>query len=215
MNLQLSDITVILDRSGSMQSCKTDVEGGLVTFVKTQQEAQLLDGGVRKFSLVQFDNVVETVFAGVDIADAPAFTLTPRGGTALLDAVGQTINAIVTRIASLPESDRPGLVVVAIVTDGEENQSREFTKDQIKIMIEHQQSIYNWQFVFLGANQDAFANAGSIGISGAATANFSGACSTMAFASLSSNVTCNYSARTRGDTSYTGFTAKERKSMTK
>ncbi len=214
MNTKLTDITVVLDRSGSMQSCKTDVEGGLSTFVKSQKEAKAADGGTRKFSLVQFDNIVETVFSGVDIDNAPEFTLTPRGGTALLDAVGSTVTSIGDRIAALPESERPGLVVVAIVTDGEENQSIKFTKEQIKTMISHQQNVYNWQFVFLGANQDAFKNAGSMGISASATANFAGACSAQAFSSLSSNVSSNYSARVRGVNEYQGFTQTQRTSMT-
>ena len=88
----------------------------------------------------------------------------PRGSTALLDAVGQAINETGARLAAVDESQRPGLVVFVIVTDGQENSSREFTREQIRTMVEHQQSAYKWQFTFLSANQDAFAAGGSMGI---------------------------------------------------
>ena len=92
----------------------------------------------------------------------------PRGSTALLDAVGRAINETGDRLAKTPEQDRPGLVVFVIVTDGQENSSKEFSKARIKEMIDEQQKKYNWQFTFLGANQDAFAEAGGIGIRSAA-----------------------------------------------
>jgi len=84
--------------------------------------------------------------------------------TALLDAVGKTINSVGTKLREMPESERPSQVVFVIQTDGHENHSSEFTNQQITDMIKHQTNKYNWQFVFLGADQDAFASAASIGI---------------------------------------------------
>ena len=100
-------------------------------------------------------------------------SLVPRGSTALLDAVGRAINETGERLAKMNEEDRPGLVVFVVMTDGEENSSQEFSKDQIKQMITHQQDTYGWHFTFLGANQDAFAEAGALGIHAAGVANFS------------------------------------------
>ncbi len=92
--------------------------------------------------------------------------------TALLDAVGRAINQTGERLARMPEPERPGLVVFVVMTDGQENSSREFTKAQLAEMIQRQQRVYDWHFNFLGANQDSFAEAGSIGIDAAGIANW-------------------------------------------
>ena len=119
MDDNYTDITVILDRSGSMSTIKTDMEGGLNSFFAKQRE---LDG-LCKVSLHQFDDKYETVFENKDIADVPEVKLEPRGMTALLDAIGKTVNSLGLRLSELNESDRPGKVVVLIITDGFENHS--------------------------------------------------------------------------------------------
>ncbi len=160
MRTDLTDITMVIDRSGSMQSIRTDAEGGINSFIEQQKQ----EPGEANLTLVQFDTEYEFVHSGVPIKQVPAFKLIPRGSTALLDAVGRAINETGARLAAVAESQRPGLVVFVIVTDGQENSSREFTRDQIRTMVEHQQSAYKWQFTFLAANQDAFAAGGSMGI---------------------------------------------------
>ena len=160
MRNDLTDVTVVLDRSGSMQSCRDDAEGGLNTFIEEQKKQP----GETLFTLVQFDTEYEFVHKGKPIRDVGPCELVPRGMTALLDAVGRAIAETGERLAAMPEPDRPGLVVFVIVTDGQENSSKEYTKPQIKEMIERQQNDYKWQFTFLGANQDAFAEAHGIGI---------------------------------------------------
>ena len=160
MRTDLTDITMVIDRSGSMQSIRTDAEGGINSFIEQQKQ----EPSEANVTLVQFDTDYEFVHSGVPIRKVPAFKLVPRGSTALLDAVGRAINETGARLAAMEESQRPGLVVFVIVTDGEENSSREFTRDQIRTMVEHQQSAYKWQFTFLAANQDAFAAGGSMGI---------------------------------------------------
>ena len=160
MRTDLTDITMVIDRSGSMQSIRTDAEGGINSFIEQQKQ----EPGEANVTLVQFDTDYEFVHSGVPIKQVPAFKLVPRGSTALLDAVGRAINETGARLAVIDESQRSGLVVFVIVTDGEENSSREFTRDQIRKMVEHQQSAYKWQFTFLAANQDAFAAGGSMGI---------------------------------------------------
>ena len=160
MRTDLTDITMVIDRSGSMQSIQSDAEGGINSFIEQQKQ----EPGEANVTLVQFDSDYEFVHSGVPIRQVPAFKLVPRGSTALLDAVGRAINETGARLAATDEAQRPGLVVFVIVTDGEENSSREFTRDQIRTMVEHQQSAYKWQFTFLAANQDAFAAGGSMGI---------------------------------------------------
>lgn len=184
MRSDLTDVTVILDRSGSMTSCREEAENGVNHFI----ERQRTQPGECLFSLIQFDTEYESVHRGVPIADVPRFALVPRDMTALLDAVGRAIHETGERLAALNESQRPGLVVFVIVTDGEENSSHEFTKRQIKDMIEHQQTVYRWQFTFLGANQDAFAEARQMGIAAAATANYSARHADRAFDCVASNV---------------------------
>jgi hypothetical protein len=160
MRTDLTDITMVIDRSGSMESIRTDAEGGINSFIEQQKQ----EPGEANVTLVQFDTDYEFVHSGVPIRQVPAFKLVPRGSTALLDAVGRAVNETGARLAAMDESQRPGLVVFVIVTDGEENSSREFTRDQIRTMVEHQQLAYKWQFTFLAANQDAFAAGGSMGI---------------------------------------------------
>lgn len=153
-------IAVILDRSGSMQSVKTDTEGGLQAFLDTQHEAP----GDTTVSLYQFDQQYETVYETRPLADVPPFHLHPRGSTALLDAVGRTIATVGEQLAAIADGDRPGEVIVVILTDGHENASCEYTLPQVKKMLTEQQDTYGWKFVFLGADQDAFAAAGGMGI---------------------------------------------------
>jgi hypothetical protein len=94
------------------------------------------------------------------------------GSTALLDAVGKTINNIGLALSNTAEDDRPANVLFVIITDGEENASKEFTRDKVKEMVEHQTNVYKWEFIFLGANIDAFQSASGIGISRSKTANY-------------------------------------------
>lgn len=168
MRSDLTDITLVVDRSGSMQEIRDDAEGGVNAFIAAQAQAP----GDAFLTLVQFDTEYEFVHQGTPIRDVGPYTLYPRGSTALLDAVGRAINETGERLAKMPEAARPALVIFVVMTDGHENSSHEFTKAKIKEMIEHQQSVYSWHFTFLGANQDAFAEAGGMGIQAAGVANF-------------------------------------------
>ena len=183
MRAELTDITVVLDRSGSMQVCQSDSEGGLNRFIEDQKKQP----GEAVFTLVQFDTEYEFVHRAIPIQTVPHCPLVPRGNTALLDAVGRAIVETGERLSKMNEADRPGLVVFVILTDGEENSSREFTLEKVREMISHQQSVYKWQFTYLGANQDAFAEAGSLGIVGAA-ANITNQTHAVGWASASANM---------------------------
>ncbi|MGW5477634.1 VWA domain-containing protein [Streptomyces sp. NPDC004008] len=162
-------IAVILDRSGSMQAVKSDTEGGLRAFLEAQHEAP----GSTTVSLYQFDDQYQAVYENTPLALVPDFTLQPRGMTALLDAVGRTVTTLGEQLADMPEDDRASEVIVVILTDGHENASREYTLTQIKDLITEQQTAYGWKFVFLGADQDAFAAAADIGIRRDTTLSYS------------------------------------------
>jgi len=166
-----TDITIILDRSGSMSAIKADTIGGFNQFLTEQQALP----GEANISLFQFDNEYEQVFAGVPIKDAVplnAATFVPRGATALLDAIGRTVNSTGARLGALPEEERPDKVVVVIITDGEENASKEFRRPQIYDLLTTQRETYNWQFIFLAANQDAIAVGGTLGVPKAASLTY-------------------------------------------
>ena len=184
-----TDINIVLDRSGSMESVKADTIGGFNTFLKEQQDAP----GEASFTLVQFDNVYEIVHRGVTIKQVEPLTdktFVPRGSTALLDAIGRMIKEAGKRLGDMPEDQRPAKVIFVIVTDGQENASNEFTTSQISDMIQHQRDAYKWEFVFLGANQDAISSAASIGVSAANALSYAANASGVrgAIRSLSSNV---------------------------
>lgn len=175
---------MLLDRSGSMASVKSDVEGGFARFLEEQRRLP----GECTLSLVQFDSEgVEAVYTAKPIRDAQAIELEPRGMTPLLDAVGRTIVATGERLAAMREPERPGRVLFVIITDGKENASREYSKTQVSAMVERQRQKYSWEFLYLGANVDAFAEAGGLGIerSHAATCVASPAGMAQAFAMAS------------------------------
>jgi len=155
-----TDITMLLDRSGSMAQIKSDIDGGFDVFIEEQKKLP----GVCKVTLIQFDDQYDVVFQESDVNDVPRLDLQPRGMTALLDAIGKSINQTGERLAAMAEEQRPGTVIFGIITDGYENASREYTKDTIKSMIEKQENVYSWRFTFLAANQDAIQEGAKIGI---------------------------------------------------
>lgn len=181
-------IAVLLDRSGSMAAVKDETISGFNYFLKEQKGA----GDNASFTLVQFDSestdVVHEARPVRDVPDLNGNTYQPRGSTPLLDALGETINSTGRTLAAIPEANRPDKVVFVVITDGEENASHKFTKSQVKEMINHQTEKYNWQFIYLGANQDAFAEAGAVGIAMANAANFKVARMQTAFAGTAANV---------------------------
>ncbi len=163
MRPDLTEIAFVLDRSGSMNAIAGDAIGGFNTFL-TQQQA--LPGDAR-LTLVLFDHEYQVTHSGVEIRSVPPLderTYVPRGMTALLDAVGRTIDDVGKRLAATPEDQRPGKVIVAILTDGMENASRDYTNAKVAAMIRHQQEKYSWEFIFLAANQDAIKAAEAIAI---------------------------------------------------
>ncbi len=164
-------IHVLLDRTGSMQAIRDDTIGGFNTFLDEQKAVP----GEATFSLVQFDsqNPYESIHNFSPINDVPALTretFVPRAMTPLLDAIGRTIIDVYSRIILL--ENPPERVVIVVITDGQENASREFRKDQIAKMIKDRQDADDWQFVFLSADLDSIGDAMSYGFAAGATMAF-------------------------------------------
>jgi len=209
MKTDLTDITLVIDRSGSMEAIREDAEGGVNSLIREQSQQP----GKALLTLVQFDTEYEFIHRGIPVKRVPPYKLAPRGSTALLDAVGRAINETGERLAKMAEADRPGLVIFVIVTDGEENSSHEFSKAQIKEMIERQQTVYHWQFTFLGANQDAFAEAGGMGINAVGVATYAPDKVMAAFVGTSKKVARMRMQRCSGEPVNNDFTEEERKEM--
>lgn len=165
----LTDITIVLDRSGSMQTIKSDMEGAFGNFI-AEQSAVTSDECL--VSLYQFDTQVDCVYSTRPLSLVPKLDIVPRGGTALNDGLAYAIADTGARLSRLSEEYRPARVVFVVITDGDENSSREYSAHQVKNMVKHQTDKYNWQFVYLGANQDAFEAGRGLGFHKGSTANY-------------------------------------------
>ena len=167
-----TDITIILDRSGSMGTIKSATIEGFNSFLKDQREDALKSN----LTFIQFDDYYETVYEAKPI-DCVHYlnhdTFQPRGMTALLDAIGTTINTTKKRIHQLPKSKRPKNVLIAIITDGMENASSKFNRPEIFKMIRKREEENGWKFVFIAANQDAIYEASKFGIHSDCSLSFS------------------------------------------
>lgn len=147
MNKNYTEIAFILDRSGSMDVCRDAAIAGFNLFLDEQQRTE----GLAKLTLVLFDDEYLVPINALPVAEVIALdheTYVPRGSTALLDAIGRTVDDLGTRLAAMPEKNRPGQVIVAILTDGLENSSQSWTWKQIARVIKHQTEQSKWTFLF-------------------------------------------------------------------
>ena len=164
MNKDLTEIVYILDRSGSMSGLENDTIGGYNAFLEKQKNEE----GEAVVTTVLFDDKYELVHDRSDIKKVKPLTnkeYFARGTTALLDAVGKTVNNVAARHRNALDSEVPFKTIVVITTDGFENASREYDSAKVKEMIELQKKEYGWEFLFLGANIDAVETAKNFGIS--------------------------------------------------
>ena len=190
-------IGIVLDKSGSMSMIRDDTIGGFNTFLQTQKESD----GEATISMIQFSNGTSVTYDMADIntvEELSRATFRPTGGTALLDGMGEMIDTLGDRLADMPEDERPGSVIIAVMTDGEENSSREFTRDQIFEKIQHQKDVYNWEFIFLGTGQDAIQAGRDYGFDLTKSVNFSSNKMSQTMTSLGTKMSNYRSARRRG-----------------
>lgn len=180
----LTLIAFLLDRSGSMQSIKSDVVGGFDAFLAEQRA---VDGDCR-VTLAQFDDEYEVVYRALPIGDVPPLALNPRNTTALLDSMGKLITDTAAEIAALSDDDKPGSVVIAIMTDGLENASHEWSRPAIKALVEQQTNEFGWEFLYMGAAQDAVEVGKDLGVKAEQAVTYSRGKSQQAMAAMSVNV---------------------------
>lgn len=208
MKENFTDITVLLDKSTSMSDCIEQTLSGLNEYIEDQKKVD----GKCTLSLFTFDTNYHCLFNGVDIQDVKPVTIDqcqPSGCTALMDSLGKSIDDAGQRLAVMKEEDRPSQILVVILTDGEENSSKEYTSDKIKQMITTQQNDFAWNFVFLGADFDAFKTAHLFGVSADNVHNYDKAQTRKTFSNLSST-TRSY--RTSKDVTLSNFASKMDKS---
>lgn len=164
-------IALVVDRSGSMYQVAEDTKGSVENLLETQKKVE----GKASLTLAQFDHQYEVIhdFTDLKLVDVKAFTnqYQPRGDTALVDAIGRTIITMSERIEKMETSEKPTKVIVAIVTDGFENASHEFTTEKVKKLVEEKQA-QGWNFIFLGADLNAIQTAQSYGFSSKGSAYF-------------------------------------------
>jgi uncharacterized protein YegL len=194
-NRNLTLIGVLVDRSGSMKSMHDEMTTAIRIFLQEQANRP----GKAQVSLSQFDNYYDDVYSLVEINDVPDYILKPRGSTALLDAMGKFITDTGKELDAREEKDKPGKVLICIVTDGYENSSKEWTKAMVKNLVEQQQNDYQWEFVFLGANIDAIQVAQELGMRADSAMTFTPDRASVAMASMS-NYASRY--RTNGQASF-------------
>jgi hypothetical protein len=197
-NPNLTHLYFLLDRSGSMNSIVEDTVGGFDAFIAEQRRFTEGAPGECRVTLAQFDDAYEEVYADRPIADVPSLVLQPRGTTALLDSVARIVLDAGKRLAALPEDQRPGTVIVGIMTDGLENASREWSHPQVKQLIETQTRDYQWQFLYLGADQDAVEVGMSIGVSAGNSVTYGRGKVKQAMAATAANVSSYRQARAGG-----------------
>lgn len=187
MRNDLTELVMILDMSGSMHGLRDDTIGGYNSLIEEQKKEE----GEARVTTVLFNHNYFMIHDRTDIKDVAPLTdkeYIPSGMTAMLDAVGTAITSVGKALAALPEEERPGKVMVTIITDGYENSSKEYTWDIIKAMIKEQREKYSWIFTFIGADIDTMAVSDSLGIDArlARTYTKSAAGSNSVYASVSS-----------------------------
>lgn len=160
---KITELVFILDRSGSMSGLEQDTIGGYNAMLEKQKGIK----GAAQITTVLFDNNYELLHDRIDIRAVSPITEKEYyvgGSTALLDAIGRTINKICNAQKHTAKDYRADKVLFVITTDGMENASREYDYSKIKAMVEGQKSKYGWEFIFLGANIDAIDIARRFGI---------------------------------------------------
>lgn len=163
MKKNKAELVFIVDRSGSMKNIASDMQGAINSVLSDQREKHKGDIDI---TFVRFDDNYEEVFSKRPIKEVSEddLMITPRGMTALLDAMGTTLNTFERKFSETDKKDRPKRVLFLIITDGQENSSHEYSRDKVFGMIKTLERDHKWGFTFIGANQDAIQAGGQIGV---------------------------------------------------
>jgi Mg-chelatase subunit ChlD len=197
-------LVLLVDRSGSMHAIRADMEVGIEALLAEQAR----EVGVCLLTLAQFDTEYELLYRAMPVAEVDGYELVPRGGTALLDAIGRTVGLVKCQLGELPLDQHPDQVVFAVVTDGMENSSHEWNRDQVMALVKEQGKC-GWHFTLLGANQDAIREGGRLGVAARASLTYDAApqASRAAMQSLSSSI----ARLRRGEAQSVTYTEDERR----
>jgi uncharacterized protein YegL len=201
-NPDYTHLALIVDRSGSMHSIQEDMNGAIRELLSKQDQ----EPGKLLIDICTFDSEIEFPFTDASAADVVEDVISARGTTSLLDAIGVTVTRMGRKFSAMPEDQRPGTVIVVVVTDGYENSSKEYTRATIKKMVEDQTHQWGWTFMYLAANVDAFATGGGMGFRTGQTIAY--AASSVGTQNLYDGLHANASRARKGDSS--GFTEDER-----
>ena len=172
MKENLTELVFILDRSGSMHNLEEETIVGFNSLVDKQRK----NSTETLLTVILFDNEYKVLYNRENVNQIRPLTnkeYFARGSTALLDAIGKTIDGVGKTLLYTSEEDRPSKILFVIMTDGKENASCLYTSEQIREKITHQKEKYSWEFLFLGANIDTVTTAGQIGISADRAAQYS------------------------------------------
>ena len=177
MKSNLLHICFVLDESGSMYNSVKDVIGGFQKLIDEQKGEK---NGECIISLYRFSGTVKKDYIGKPVNEVPKLYYSPGGCTAMNDGVGTAIDEIGKWLSDMDESERPSKNMIVIMTDGQENASKEYNFDTVKAKIKHQEEKYSWTFVYMGTNLQDLKDANRLGIK-------------MRSVSGSRNITANYS----------------------
>lgn len=157
----LIHLCFIIDESGSMHGSEADVVGGFDSFITEQKK---VEDGECLVSVFRFANLVTKDFIGKPLDEIEPLQYKTGGCTAMNDGIGAAIDEIGKWLSDIDESERPSKNMIVIMTDGEENSSREYSLQQVKDMIKHQEEKYNWSFVYMGSDINSLNDARALGI---------------------------------------------------
>lgn len=209
MRKDLAEVVLIVDRSQSMYRTKKSAEDGANEFIDSQKDEE----GNCKFTLIDFNHDVNYVNKRVDVNEVSKYKLQPRGMTALYDAIGTAVTDLKNRYVKTRKKDRPGLVSFTIITDGLENRSYRFTKNQISCLIKECESKYGWKFNYLGSNQIAEDVAKDLGINEEASATYIPGKTEMAFTLATQKVKEMRKATIKNEIVMCGYSEEEKLSV--
>ena len=161
MKSNLLHICFVLDESGSMYNSVNDVIGGFQKLIDEQKGEK---NGECIISLYRFSSTVKKDYIGKPVNEVPKLYYSPGGCTAMNDGVGTAIDEIGKWLSDMNESERPSKNIIVIMTDGQENASKEYNFDTVKAKIKHQEEKYSWTFVYMGTNLQDLKDANRLGI---------------------------------------------------
>ena len=161
MKSNLLHICFVLDESGSMYNSVDDVIGGFQKLIDEQKGEK---NGDCIISLYRFSDTVKKDYIGKPVDEVSKLIYSPGGCTAMNDGVGTAIDEIGKWLSDMNESERPSKNMIVIMTDGQENASKEYNFDTVKAKIKHQEEKYSWTFVYMGTNLQDLKDANRLGI---------------------------------------------------